>query len=62
MSAPFYAFTLAEIEDTIEGPTGEIDATCLELCARVVEDEPHLKRLRIPEAFWPLIRDSWRRD
>jgi glutathionylspermidine synthase len=58
----FYAFTLAEIEDAIEGPTAEIDAMCLELCARVVEDERQLKRLRIPEAFWPLIRDSWRRE
>jgi glutathionylspermidine synthase len=57
----FYAFTLAEIEDRIEGPTGEIDAMCRELCASVVEDERHLRRLRIPETFWPLIRDSWRR-
>src|SRR6201993_2749897 len=58
----FYAFTLAEIEDGIETPTGEIDAMCLELCARVVEDERHLRRLRIPQAFWSLIRDSWHRD
>jgi glutathionylspermidine synthase len=58
----FYAFTLAEIEDGIEAPTGEIDAMCLELCAHVVEDERHLRRLRIPQAFWPLIRDSWHRD
>ena len=58
----FYAFTLAEIEDAIEAPTGEIDAMCRELCARVVEDERHLKRLRLPEAFWPFIRDSWRRN
>jgi glutathionylspermidine synthase len=57
----FYAFTLAEIEDLIEEPTGEIDAMCRELCGSVVEDERHLRRLRIPEAFWPLIRDSWRR-
>jgi glutathionylspermidine synthase len=57
----FYAFTLAEIEDLIEAPTGEIDAMCRELCGSVVEDERHLRRLRIPEAFWPLIRDSWRR-
>jgi glutathionylspermidine synthase len=57
----FYAFTLAEIEDLIETPTGEIDAMCRELCGSVVEDERHLKRLQIPEAFWPLIRDSWRR-
>jgi glutathionylspermidine synthase len=58
----FYAFTLAEIEAQIEAPTGEIDAMCLELCGTVVEDERHLRRLRIPEAFWPLIRDSWHRD
>jgi glutathionylspermidine synthase len=57
----FYAFTLTEIEDLIETPTGEIDAMCRELCGSVVEDERHLRRLRIPEAFWPLIRDSWRR-
>jgi glutathionylspermidine synthase len=58
----FYAFTLAEIEDQIEAPTGEIEAMCLELCRRAIEDESLLKRLRIPEAFWPLIRDSWHRD
>jgi glutathionylspermidine synthase len=40
----FYAFTLAEIEDRIEAPTGEIDATYLELCDRVAGDEQHLKR------------------
>lgn len=57
----FYAFTLAEIEQRIEAPSGEIDAMCRELCGCVVEDERHLRRLRIPEAFWPLIRESWRR-
>jgi glutathionylspermidine synthase len=57
----YYAFTLAEIEDRIEAPTAEIEAMCLELCDRVARDERHLRRLRIPEAFWPLIRDSWRR-
>jgi len=58
----FYAFTLDEIEDRIEAPTGEIEAMCLELCLKVIEDEKLLKRLRIPEAFWPLIRDSWHRN
>jgi glutathionylspermidine synthase len=58
----FYAFTLDEIEDRIEAPTGEIEAMCLELCLKVIEDERLLKRLRIPEAFWPLIRDSWHRN
>src|SRR6202000_1807808 len=58
----YYAFTLDEIERQIEGPTGDIDAMCLELIGRVVDDEFHLRRLKIPEEFWPLIRDSWRRD
>jgi len=58
----FYAFTLQEIESQIEAPTGEIDAMCLELVGRAIEDERLLDRLRIPRAFWPFIRDSWKRD
>jgi glutathionylspermidine synthase len=58
----YYAFTLDEIENQIETPTGEIDAMCLELVGRAINDERALRRLKIPEAFWPLIRDSWERD
>jgi glutathionylspermidine synthase len=58
----YYAFTLEEIEQQIETPTGEIDAMCLELAGRAVDDEKILKRLKIPEAFWPLISASWQRD
>jgi glutathionylspermidine synthase len=58
----YYAFTLDEIERGIEGPTGEIDAMCLELAGRAVSDESYLTRLKIPEAFWPLISESWHRD
>src|SRR5580698_8588306 len=57
-----YAFTLEEIEDQIETPTGEIDAMCLELVDHAIDDEFALHRLKIPEAFWPLIRESWHRD
>jgi len=57
----YYAFTLEEIERQIEGPTGEIDAMCLELVGRAVDDEQYLRRLRIPEAFWPLVAESWHR-
>jgi glutathionylspermidine synthase len=57
-----YALTLEEIEHCIEAPTGEIDAMCLELVGRAVGDEAYLRRLQIPEAFWPLIRDSWHCD
>ena len=58
----YYAFTLDEIERQIEGPTGEIDAMCLELVGKAVADEEYLKRLKIPEAYWPLISGSWHGD
>jgi glutathionylspermidine synthase len=58
----YYAFTLDEIERQIEAPTGEIDAMCLELVGRAIDDEFCLRRLQIPEAVWPLISESWRRD
>ena len=58
----YYAFTLDEIERQIEAPTGEIDAMCLELVGHAIDDEHTLRRLKIPEAFWPLISESWQRD
>jgi len=58
----YYAFTLDQIERQIEAPTGEIDAMCLELVAHAIDDESTLRRLKIPEAFWPLISESWYRD
>ena len=58
----YYAFSLDEIEDQIEAPSGEIDAMCLELVSNAVDDEDYLRRLRIPETFWPLISESWHRD
>ena len=57
----YYGFTLDEIECQIETPTAEIDAMCTELVARATGDERYLRRLKIPEAFWPLIAESWRR-
>jgi glutathionylspermidine synthase len=35
---------------------------CLELVGRATRDEQYLKRLKIPEAAWPLIVESWERD
>lgn len=58
----YYAFTLDEIERQIEEPSGEIDAMCLELLAHAIDDESTLRRLKIPEAFWPLISESWYRE
>src|SRR5690349_17016684 len=58
----YYAFTLEEIEHQIEAPTGEIDAMCLELVGKAIGDEEYLRRLKIPETYWPLISDSWHGD
>jgi glutathionylspermidine synthase len=58
----YYAFTLQEIEAEIEAPTAEIDAMCLELVSCAIDDDEYLRRLKIPEAFWPLISESWHRD
>ena len=58
----YYAFTLDEIERGIEAPTAEIDAMCLELVSHAIDDEEYLQRLKIPEAYWPLISESWLRD
>jgi glutathionylspermidine synthase len=58
----YYAFSLDEIERQIEAPSGEIDAMCLEFVGDAVDDENYLRRLRIPEAFWPLISESWHHD
>ena len=58
----YYAFSLDEIEQKIEAPTGEIDAMCLDLVGRAIRNEDYLKRLKIPETFWSLIAESWERD
>jgi glutathionylspermidine synthase len=58
----YYAFTLEEIESQIETPTGEIDAMCLDLVGKAIEDEEYLRRLKIPETYWSLISDSWHDD
>lgn len=57
----YYAFTLQEIERRIETPTAEIEAMCLELVDRVLKDDKYLRRLKIPEAHWPLLAESRRR-
>ena len=46
----------------IETLTADIDAMCLELVGRAIDDEKYLQRLKIPQAFWPLISESWHRD
>lgn len=57
----YYAFTLKQIEDDIEAPSGELAQLCLDFVGQAVSDGAILDRLMIPEAQWDLIRESWKR-
>lgn len=57
----YYRFTLRQIEDDLEDAARELEKMCFELVDRAVEDEAALKRLRIPDFYWDMVRDSWRR-
>ena len=56
----YYSFTMRQIEDHLEGPAEEIERLCFEVLNRAVADETVFQRLRIPEAFWNYIAESWR--
>ncbi|CAK0755421.1 putative acid--amine ligase YgiC [uncultured Gammaproteobacteria bacterium] len=56
-----YVFTLDQIERDLERPTNELMAMCLEVVERAHRDDEILASLRIPEPWWPLIRDTWER-
>lgn len=58
-----YVFSLAEIEDRLEAATAELNALCLSLVENVVKHDHLLRRLKIPECAFDVIRASWmRRD
>ncbi len=58
-----YMFDLKEIEDELEGPTGELMEMCYALVDRAVADEEILRTLHVPEPWWHTVRESWlRRD
>lgn len=56
----YYAFTLAQIEDDIEGPSEDLAALCLDFVHKAVRSEEILESLCIPQHSWDLIRNSWR--
>jgi len=56
-----YAFSLAEIERDLEGPTEELHALCLDLADAAVKDERLMARLQIPQEHWDYVASSWRR-
>ena len=56
----YYRFTLRQIEVDLERPAKEIDAMCFQLLDQSLADETVYQRLRIPEAYWDYVADSWR--
>lgn len=56
----YYRFTLDQIERDLEDPSETVDALCFELLDRAVSDDTVFRRLRIPEAYWRYIAESWR--
>lgn len=55
-----YRFTLAEIEDRIEGPATELHALCREAVDRAVASEEWMERLAIPPTQRDFVAASWR--
>lgn len=56
----YYLFTEEQVTRDLEAPTQELHQMCLDTVARVVESEELLARLAIPEAFFDLVRASWK--
>jgi len=55
-----FAFTLEEIEQDIEAPSGELHELCLELVERASSSERLMELLGIPEPFRDYVAESWR--
>jgi len=55
----FYAFTLQQIEDHIEGAAETLHAMCLDLVGEAVKSEALMTRLAIPNSAWDYVAWSW---
>ncbi|BAT60311.1 putative acid--amine ligase YjfC [Variibacter gotjawalensis] len=58
----YYAFTLKQIEQDLEGPTNELAAMCRELVTRAIADDEIMRKLAIPQKFWNYISASWKKQ
>ncbi len=56
-----WSFTLAEIEDGIEAPTGEIEQLCLAFVEEALTKPATMTRLGVPDTFHGFVRESWSR-
>jgi len=55
----YYQFSLAQIEQGIEGPTEDIHKMCLSVVAEVLASDELMHKFAIPEQQWAFIRESW---
>lgn len=55
----YFRFSLDEIEDQIEAPSGELHAMCLDLVAEVVASDALMDRIAIPSTMRDLVATSW---
>ena len=56
----YYAFTHRQIQNDIEPALNSLHQVALEFVDRAINDETLLKKLQIPEWFWPRMIESWR--
>jgi len=56
-----FVFSLAEVEEAIEGPSQDLHDMCMDLLGDIVRDEAMLERLQVPEDMRDLVAESWRR-
>ncbi|MCA3563090.1 MAG: glutathionylspermidine synthase family protein [Methylocystis sp.] len=56
-----WRFSLREIEEDLEAPTGELEQLCLAFVAEAIKHPAILTRLGIPEMYWSFVRESWQR-
>lgn len=55
-----YRFSLAEVEDRIEDPSGLLEQMCYDVVEHVLGQDYLLHRLAIPEHLWDTVARSWR--
>jgi glutathionylspermidine synthase len=55
----YYRFSLDEVEERIEGPSGELHAMCLDLVDEAAGSDALMQRLAIPEPYRDVIARSW---
>jgi glutathionylspermidine synthase len=55
-----YRFSLGEVEQGIEEPSGELHALCLALVEEVVGSQELMHRLAIPDAMRDVVAASWK--